>query len=141
MSNEQGQVKAVKAAGAKPGHINAPAKKVDPAAAKRKAEYDQRQAARSAKKAEEEKQAESDALRAKYASKRVRHGKTRKDRASGAMARNAENKYSRAAWQGDTKGSPFPVSTCNGQRNRYRVTGKGGETVFLKSTASASGRR
>jgi hypothetical protein len=54
--------------------------------------------------------------------KQVRTGKTAKDRASGATARNAENKRIRAVWC-ETSNSvrtnrTFPAFTCNGKRNR-----------------------
>lgn len=65
-----------------------------------------------------------------------RFGKTAKERASGVHANRFNNRVRRAAWQhsqhspGPT--DPFPVTACNGKRNRHRVTGKGGETVYLK---------
>jgi hypothetical protein len=63
---------------------------------------------------------------------RPRLGKTKKDRANGAAGKNQQNKDMRASWQQDSKGSKFPVSACNGKRNRYQVTGKGAATVYLK---------
>lgn len=65
---------------------------------------------------------------------RPRIGKTRKDRANGAAAKNQQNKDMRVSWQGDSKrdGKNFPYSACNGKRNRYQVTGKGNQTVYLK---------
>lgn len=67
---------------------------------------------------------------------KMRIGKTRKDHESGAHARRIANRQARAAWNNsrDSAGKmdPFPVSACNGKRNRHRVTGKKGETVFLK---------
>ena len=56
----------------------------------------------------------------KYEQKRIRTGKTDKDRRSGATARGYSNKRERAAWGNDsgaTAGS-FPRHTCNGKRNR-----------------------
>ncbi len=47
----------------------------------------------------------------------IRHGKTRKDRSSGAFQRNDANKQARAAW--GQSGGPFPWHTCNGKRNRF----------------------
>ena len=65
--------------------------------------------------------------------RRPRWGKTAKDRASGAMARNASNKDTRASWCNDSKRSAdnFPYSTCNGKRNRTVITGKGNEQIRL----------
>lgn len=65
--------------------------------------------------------------------RRVQPGKTEKDRANGAKQKNAQNKDTRAMWQTDSKRSKdnFPRATCNGKKNRYQVTGKGGETVYL----------
>ena len=77
-------------------------------------------------------EAEAEKVRNFYKEKRIRRGKTAKDHANGQKHKNAQNKDSRAAWQNDTKGSSFPVASCNGKRNRYQVTGKGGETVYLK---------
>ena len=50
-----------------------------------------------------------------------RPGKTAKDRANGAFARNATNKRLRADWSNDKNASAgnFPKETCNGKRNRY----------------------
>ena len=58
-----------------------------------------------------------------YEEKRIRNGKTAKDRKSGATARNYDNKRARAEW-GETSNSSrsssnFPRSTCNGKRNRF----------------------
>jgi len=57
----------------------------------------------------------------KYEEKRIRTGKTQKDRESGAFVRNAENKAKRATWsQSSTStNANFPRETCNGKRNRY----------------------
>jgi len=55
-----------------------------------------------------------------YEERRIRAGKTAKDRKSGATARNYSNKRERAQWCQDsnaTDGS-FPRHTCNGKRNR-----------------------
>jgi hypothetical protein len=67
-----------------------------------------------------------------FAADRIRKGKTKVDRERGAAQKNALNKDMRASWQNDSKGSTFPWSACNGKRNRYQVTGKSGETVYLR---------
>jgi hypothetical protein len=60
-----------------------------------------------------------------------RPGKTRRDRANNAHARNAANKDARATWQNDSKATnaanSFPYGSCNGKRNRAlkERTGKG----------------
>lgn len=61
-----------------------------------------------------------------YELNRIRRpGKTAKDRASGASARNESNKRARAAYQQDAaKGAAFPKTTCNGKRNHHRGMGK-----------------
>jgi hypothetical protein len=54
-----------------------------------------------------------------YKEKRIRTGKTARDRANGAFKRNADNKQQREAWQKDTnKAAKFPAHTCNGQATR-----------------------
>jgi hypothetical protein len=54
-----------------------------------------------------------------YKQKRIRSGKTARDRADGAFKRNADNKAIRAAWQKDSnKNAAFPAHTCNGQATR-----------------------
>lgn len=67
-----------------------------------------------------------------------RHGKTRKDAARGQSTTNAANKEARASWQqkcrspggaGSESNNTFPHSTCNGKRNRFVRTGKGGNKV------------
>jgi hypothetical protein len=68
---------------------------------------------------------------------RSRIGKTRKDKANNAKAKNAQNRESRASWQNDGSGGKgskmgFPYASCNGKRNRYQVTGKDNQTVFLR---------
>lgn len=47
-------------------------------------------------------------------------GKTKRDRASGALSRNAANKEARAMWQQDNKSTTntFPFATCNGFNGR-----------------------
>ena len=67
--------------------------------------------------------AANDAVVDLYAEKRVRHGKTAKDRADGATKRNHDNKEVRAAWVKEnasksTGVTPFPWHTCNGQKTR-----------------------
>ena len=66
-----------------------------------------------------------------YDAKRIRTGKTKKDRESGATARNETNKALRVEWQQTAEKSRFnrnfPVATCNGKRNRFHaVTKKNG---------------
>lgn len=70
--------------------------------------------------------------RSMFDAERIRKGKTKVDRERGAAAKNAMNKDMRASWQGNSKGSSFPWSSCNGKRNRYQVTGKGNQTVYLR---------
>lgn len=64
---------------------------------------------------------------------RPRWGKTAKDAANGQARRNADNKQSRASWQGDNRASisNFPYNSCNGKRNRTVRTGKGNERVTI----------
>ena len=56
-----------------------------------------------------------------YDQRRIRTGKTKKDRESGATARNIMNKRLRADWYDDNKSTAgsFPRQTCNGKKNRY----------------------
>lgn len=51
-----------------------------------------------------------------------RPGKTRRDRFSGANARNQANKATRVAWEKtpNRKNKDFPFETCNGKKNRHR---------------------
>ncbi len=71
----------------------------------------------------------------------MRVGKTARDHKSGAWARRLDNQQARANWGMEVKscaghrqtlGVPFPAHTCNGKKNRYRVTGKQNKTIFLK---------
>jgi len=71
---------------------------------------------------------------------RPRVGKTNRDKASGAHARRYTNRQVREDWRNavrnasDTRaasGVPFPYGTCNGKKNRSRVTGIGGSSVSL----------
>lgn len=57
-----------------------------------------------------------------------RAGKTKKDRAHNAGARNAANKAERADWQNDSKHTinGFPWHTCNGKRFPTTITIRGG---------------
>jgi hypothetical protein len=68
---------------------------------------------------------------------RPRKGKTLKDKRNGAKAKNEENKGLRGDWrnQGNGKRSlqDFPYSTCNGKRNLYQYTGKGGQTIYTRT--------
>lgn len=70
---------------------------------------------------------------------RARVGKTAKDRASGAMRRNQDNKDSRASWCNDGKRSinNFPYNSCNGKKNRTVVTGKGNERITISYKAGS----
>ncbi len=63
-----------------------------------------------------------------------RPGKTQRDQKSGAHARRIMNQQKRADWYKDQShnNNNFPVESCNGKRNRYRVTGKGGASIILK---------
>jgi hypothetical protein len=75
-------------------------------------------------------------IRAMCSPKRIRTGKTRSDRENGAAHKNAQNRDSRASWQNNRRAdgsnsTTFPWASCNGKRNRFQVTGKGGQTVFL----------
>jgi hypothetical protein len=67
---------------------------------------------------------------------RTRKGKTAKDRAKHAHSKNAENKDLRASWRNSGNGKrtlqSFPWSSCNGKKNRYQITGKGGKIVYLR---------
>lgn len=77
------------------------------------------------------------ALLAKYNTKRIRVGKTRRDRENQATNKNAQNRDSRASWQNNRRAdgsnpTTFPWASCNGQRNRYQYTGKDGAIVFTR---------
>jgi hypothetical protein len=78
-----------------------------------------------------------------FAARRVRRGKTRKDAANGAKAKNQQNRDTRAMWQGDSKRttSNFPFSACNGHRNVYQYTGPCGITVYTRTQVAASSKR
>lgn len=69
----------------------------------------------------------------------MRPGKTRRDMLSGAKARNAANKAARNEYCQDSKmmatNAHFPFYACNGRKNRYRVTGKDGVTLFLRDNS------
>lgn len=76
-------------------------------------------------------------IRALCSPKRIRTGKTRRDRENGAANKNRQNLDSRASWQNGRRAdgsnsTTFPWSSCNGQRNRFQVTGKQGQVVFLR---------
>ncbi len=76
-------------------------------------------------------------IRALCSPKRIRKGKTRRDRENGAANKNAQNRDSRASWQNNRRAdgsnsTTFPWASCNGTRNRFQVTGKEGATVFLR---------
>lgn len=66
-----------------------------------------------------------------YKQKRIRTGKTEKDRKSGAKERAAANMAARREFDQQTRNSPvpFPVHACNGKKNRHRWTGKCDITV------------
>lgn len=61
-----------------------------------------------------------------------RINKTRRDRDGGYAARRAANRDARNAYcqKQSAKNSEFPTYACNGKKNRYRYTGKNGETIF-----------
>lgn len=61
----------------------------------------------------------------------VRNGKTAKDRANKATERRLANQAARREWQNDNRSTNanFPYDSCNGKKNRYVVTGKGGQPV------------
>lgn len=75
-----------------------------------------------------------------YADKRVRKGKTKKDAINGQKSKSAQNKDTRAMWQGDSKRAVhnFPWSSCNGKRNVYQFTGKGGHTIYTRTQQAAA---
>jgi hypothetical protein len=52
---------------------------------------------------------------------KIREGKTKRDRESGATARTISNRLERAAWRNDpnSTNATFPRHTCNGKRNRF----------------------
>lgn len=56
-----------------------------------------------------------------YAAKRVRVGKTARDRASGAWGNRFTNRAARVSWQKerDSTNATFPRDSCNGKKNRY----------------------
>ncbi len=66
-----------------------------------------------------------------YQSRRRRVGKTAKQRKSGKLERNASNRSTRSDWCQDSRASnsTFPRQTCNGRKNRFQYTGKGGKMV------------
>lgn len=71
---------------------------------------------------------------------RPRIGKTNRDRMGEASKRNRENKAKRSAWRNSHDGMnsreiPFPFESCNGKRNRYRVT-MGNDTVIIHEDRS-----
>ncbi len=64
---------------------------------------------------------------------KVRTGKTARDRANGALQRSADNKRARMDWDTDHRATnaTFPRLSCNGKKNRSRVTAKGNKTVMV----------
>ena len=59
-----------------------------------------------------------------FTARRVRHGKTKQDRDSGATARRIKNRQERQAWA-DSRNptlADFPYHTCNGKKNRSLKT-------------------
>ena len=69
--------------------------------------------------------------------KRARVGKTKREHASGVHGNRFKNREKRVVWQKNIDprnpgSNPFPVESCNGKKNRYRVTGKKGKSVILK---------
>ena len=73
-----------------------------------------------------------------------RKGKTRRDVANGCQVRNESNKAARREWNNTSTlkrtHSNFPWHTCNGKRNRIRITGVGGKTILLDVQAHPSMR-
>jgi hypothetical protein len=64
-----------------------------------------------------------------YDQKRIRTGKTLKDRMTNRPARNESNKILRAEWCGTSNDQVrsnrnFPKQTCNGKMNRYQIVTK-----------------
>lgn len=61
----------------------------------------------------------------------VRTGKTKRDRENKATERRLANQAARREWQNDNRSTNanFPYDSCNGKKNRYHVTGKGGGHV------------
>lgn len=67
------------------------------------------------------------------AANRVRHGKTKKDRESGATERAKMNMSLRTTFNQEAGGRSkvvFPKTACNGKKNHSRWTGKGGNTII-----------
>ncbi len=65
--------------------------------------------------------------------KRVRIGKTARERESGVHENRFANRDLRVSWQHEASGKAkvaFPATACNGKKNRHRWTGKGGKTVL-----------
>jgi hypothetical protein len=66
-----------------------------------------------------------------YSARRVRKGKTAKDRANGAQAKALQNRLARQEYLDDYRGKgsagKFPLHTCNGRKNRFFVKHKKGE--------------
>jgi hypothetical protein len=64
-----------------------------------------------------------------------RIGKTAKDKKTGSHARRIENNEQRAEWSRlsntEQDRTRFPVHTCNGKKNRTRITGKKGKQKVL----------
>ncbi len=59
-----------------------------------------------------------------FTARRVRHGKTKRDRESGATARRFTNRAERLAWQSSKNPTlaDFPFHVCNGKKNRSLKT-------------------
>lgn len=75
----------------------------------------------------------------------IKHpGKTQRDVKSGAAQRNHGNKLARAAWNNEMNTrrsqSTFPWHTCNGKRNRFEYTGKGGKRMVVTRVIDGSMR-
>lgn len=66
---------------------------------------------------------------------RRRFGKTAKDKKSGAKARALKNRAMRVQWEHDPRsmrnpgGEPFPVTACNGKRNKHRYMKAGKQVI------------
>lgn len=63
-----------------------------------------------------------------------RAGKTAREHKSGVHENRFRNQEARRIWDNEPRSSnsTFPSLSCNGKKNRSRITGKGGKTIFLK---------
>lgn len=60
-----------------------------------------------------------------FSQKRVRNGKTARERANGTFRNRFTNRQARASWQNENRGtkgsSPFPAFTCHGKGNSSKA--------------------